>query len=86
MTSLEEIAGGEYSIPLTASAWTQSDKEEIVGFIPGTDGDVTAITFGNGLACADVYTGCLAGHYYKFRNGVKAVTFGIAVTAIFKEA
>lgn len=83
MTSNNEIAGGHYSNPLAAGAWVKDEKFSMFGFIPAENGNCTAITYEDGLTRTRPYTGCFAGHFYRFEVPIIAATFSVGVTAYF---
>lgn len=84
MTSIEEIAGGTYTAPLGNGAWTQSNNELIIGVIMSDAGDITSITDEHDQTVSVTYTGCFQNHFYRFPNPIKAATFSVGVTALFK--
>jgi hypothetical protein len=85
MTSEQELAGGEYTAPIAAGAWTPTGNEVLIGFICGdTSGDATLISYVQTPQIEPDYTACLANHWYRFIKNVEAVTFSMAVTGVFR--
>ncbi len=87
-----EVAGGKYEIPSAAATWVKSvavgyTDDYVYGVIIGdVDTNITVVTYQDDAVEAELsYVGCLAGHFYAFKDLVKAVTFDAPVTLCIRQ-
>ena len=87
-----EVAGGKYEIPLAAGTWEISvepgyENDYVYGVMIGDVAtNLSVITYqDDSVEGVLVYTGCLAGHFYAFKDLVKEVTFDAPVTLCIRQ-
>lgn len=87
-----EVAGGKYEIPSMAATWVKPGAGEFVNdyvygiTIGDVDTNVSAIKYEDDSVEGTLsYAGCLAGHFYSFKDLVKEITFDAPVTLCIRQ-